>query len=112
MVIGFGNSTVSRLRTILEDLNLTLNMAKSGALVNSSCIVSRNSRSCIFPHQPGLEGGVVELSFNYRNNDVLYWEKKRKRTPRVRIIINTKPEQASSLTPPPAVLISWKASLS
>ena len=36
MVIGFGNSTVSRLRTILEDLNLTLNMAKSGALVNSS----------------------------------------------------------------------------
>ena len=66
----------------------------------------------LFPHQPGLEGGVVELSFNYRNNDVLYWEKKRKRTPRVRIIINTKPEQASSLTPPPAVLISWKASLS
>ena len=33
---GFGNSTVLRLRTILEDLSLTLNMAKSGALANSS----------------------------------------------------------------------------
>ena len=33
---GFGNSTVLRLRTILEDLSITLNMAKSGALANSS----------------------------------------------------------------------------
>jgi hypothetical protein len=36
---GFGNSIVLRLRTILEDLSLTLNMAKSGALANSSAFV-------------------------------------------------------------------------
>jgi hypothetical protein len=43
MVIGFGNSTVLRLRTILEDLSLTLNMAKSGALVNSSSSIQTSS---------------------------------------------------------------------
>ena len=58
---GFGNSTVLRLRTILEDLSLTLNMAKSGALANSSCMMrcirrtTKNNilvRSVFFVHAP------------------------------------------------------------
>ena len=49
MVIGFGNSTVSRLRTILEDLNLTLNMAKSGALVNSSRYLHTYTHIIMYP---------------------------------------------------------------
>ena len=39
---GFGDSIVLRLRTILEDLSLTLNMAKSGALANSSPIYNKS----------------------------------------------------------------------
>ena len=69
MVIGFGNSTVSRLRTILEDLNLTLNMAKSGALANSSWYCTYSCAYCSI--RDLIQGLLYELQYSNSTHRVL-----------------------------------------